>query len=164
MATQPCKCGFHNDPTHDCGCSPAQIQQYIARISGPLIDRVDIHIDVPAVKYRELIANDTSENSATIRERVAAARKVQQQRYANEKLFSNAQMGPRLIRKYCSIDDACQRLLEQAITKKGLTARAYDRILKVARTIVDLEASEKILSPHISEAIQYRSLDRNYWA
>jgi magnesium chelatase family protein len=164
MATQPCKCGFHNDPTHDCGCSPAQIQQYIARISGPLIDRVDIHIDVPAVKYQELIANDPSENSATIRQRVAAARKVQQQRYASEKLFSNAQMGPRLIRKYCAIDDACQRLLEQAMTKRGLSARAYDRILKVARTIADLEGREKIVSTNISEAIQYRSLDRNYWA
>ena len=163
-AMNPCKCGFHNDPTHDCGCSPAQIQQYIARISGPLIDRVDIHIDVPAVKYRELIANDPSENSATIRERVAAARKVQQQRYASEKLFSNAQMGPRLIRKYCAIDDACQRLLEQAMTKRGLSARAYDRILKVARTIADLEGREKIVSTNISEAIQYRSLDRNYWA
>ena len=92
MATQPCKCGFHNDPTHDCGCSPAQIQQYIARISGPLIDRVDIHIDVPAVKYRELIANDPSENSATIRERVAAARKVQQQRYA--RLSGSARIDP----------------------------------------------------------------------
>jgi magnesium chelatase family protein len=164
MVTQPCKCGFHNDPTHDCGCSPAQIQQDISRISGPLVDRTDIYIDVPAVKYRELIANDPSKNSATIRERVAAARKVQQQRYASEKLFSNAQMGPRLIRKYCAIDDACQRLLEQAITKPGLSARAYNRILKVARTIADLEGREKIFSTNISEVIQYRSLDRNYWA
>jgi hypothetical protein len=148
---------FCYDPTHECGSSPARIQQYISRISGSLANRIDIHIDVPAVKYRELIANDPSENSATICERVAAARKVQQQRYASEKLFSNAQMGPRLIRKYCLIDDASQRLLEQAITKRGLSARAYDRILKVARTIADLEGREKIVSTNISEAIQYRS-------
>ena len=164
MATQPCPCGHFNDPTHECHCTGPIIQRYVSRISGPLIDRIDIHIDVPAVQYKELAASENSDLSATIRERVARARRLQQDRFAAEKIFSNAQMTPRLIRKHCAIDDAAQRLLETAITKKGMSARAYDRILKVARTIADLEDSDNILSPHISEAIQYRSLDRNYWA
>lgn len=163
-AMNPCPCGHFNDTTRECHCTPPQIQRYISRVSGPLLDRIDIHIDVPAVKYKELSSSDSSECSAAIRGRVAAARKVQQQRFASEKIYSNAQMTPRLIRKYCHVDDACQRLLETAITKMGLSARAYDRILKVARTVADLQESEHIATPHISEAIQYRSLDRNYWA
>lgn len=164
LAMNSCPCGHFNDPTRECTCTPPLIQRYVSKISGPLLDRIDIHIDVPAVKYKELSSPDLSEGSAAIRERVAAARRVQIQRFSAERLFSNAQMTPRLIRKYCAIDDACQRLMETAITKKGLSARAYDRILKVARTVADLAASEHIIAPHISEAIQYRSLDRNYWA
>ena len=159
----PCPCGHFNDSTRECTCTPPLIQRYVSKISGPLLDRIDIHMDVPAVKYKELSSSDLSEGSAVIRERVAAARRIQLQRFSAERIFSNAQMTPRLIRKYCAIDDACQRLLETAITKKGLSTHAYDRILKVARTVAVLAASERIIAPHISEAIQYRSLDRNYW-
>jgi magnesium chelatase family protein len=163
-AMNPCPCGHFNDPTRECNCTPPQIQRYISRVSGPLLDRIDIHIDVPAVKYKELASKETTESSTAIRERVAYTRRVQQGRFEGEKIYSNAQMTPRLIRKYCVIEEACNRLLENAITKMGLSARAYDRILKVARTIADLEQCEHIAAPHISEAIQYRSLDRNYWA
>ncbi|MBZ5552134.1 MAG: YifB family Mg chelatase-like AAA ATPase [Acidobacteriia bacterium] len=163
-AMNPCPCGHFNDPTRECNCTPPQIQRYISRVSGPLLDRIDIHIDVPAVKYKDLASKETTESSAAIRERVACTRRIQQGRFGSEKIYSNAQMTPRLIRKYCVIDEACHRLLENAITKMGLSARAFDRILKVARTIADLEQCEHIGAPHISEAIQYRSLDRNYWA
>jgi magnesium chelatase family protein len=163
-AMNPCPCGFFNDPTRECKCSPMQIQRYVSRISGPLLDRIDIHIDVPAVRITELSNSMPGEPSGAIRERVIAARQVQLQRFKEEKIFSNAQMTPRLIRKYCSIDGKAKTLLENAITRLGLSARAYDRILKVSRTIADLEGCEAIDSHHLSEAIQYRSLDRTYWA
>ena len=163
-ATQPCACGFFNDPTRECKCTPLQIQRYVSKISGPLLDRIDIHIDVPAVKFKELASETPSESSAEIRERVVQARQVQQARFASEKLFSNAQMSPRLIRKHCAIDSTSKALLENAITRLGLSARAYDRILKVSRTLADLEGKGQIDSAHVSEAIQYRTLDRNYWA
>ncbi|HEY8225288.1 MAG TPA: YifB family Mg chelatase-like AAA ATPase [Pyrinomonadaceae bacterium] len=164
-AMNPCPCGFWNDPTRECRCSPIQIQRYVGRISGPLLDRIDIHIDVPAVKFREL-RGDThpdTDSSTTIRNRVIAARERQLKRLANEKIFSNAAMTPRMIRRYCRIDAASEQMLEQAMTRVGLSARAYDRILKVSRTIADLEGSDKIQSPHVSEAVGYRSLDRTYW-
>jgi magnesium chelatase family protein len=162
-ATQPCACGFFNDPTRECKCTPLQIQRYVSKISGPLLDRIDIHIDVPAVKFKELASETPSESSAAIRERVVLARRVQQERFAGEKLFSNAQMTPRLIRKHCVIDSTSKALLEKAITRLGLSARAYDRILKVSRTLADLEGKAQIETAHISEAIQYRTLDRTYW-
>jgi len=162
-ATQPCMCGFFNDPTRECKCTPMQIQRYVSKISGPLLDRIDIHIDVPAVKFKELASETPSESSAEIRQRVVRARQVQQERFAGEKLFSNAQMTPRLIRKHCRIDSSSKALLENAITRLGLSARAYDRILKVSRTLADLEGKEQIEASHVSEAIQYRTLDRNYW-
>ncbi|MFL6273950.1 MAG: YifB family Mg chelatase-like AAA ATPase [Blastocatellia bacterium] len=162
-AMNPCMCGFFNDPTRECKCTPLQIQRYVSKISGPLLDRIDIHIDVPAVKFKELASETPSESSAEIRERVVRARQIQQERFAGEKLFSNAQMSPRLIRKYCAIDSSSKGLLERAITMLGLSARAYDRILKVSRTLADLEGRELIESGHVSEAIQYRTLDRSYW-
>lgn len=162
-ATHPCPCGHFNDPMRECKCTPLQIQRYVSKISGPLIDRIDIHIDVPAVKFKELASETPSESSAEIRERVVRARQVQQQRFAGEKIFSNAQMSPRLIRKHCAIDSSSKALLENAITRLGLSARAYDRILKVSRTLADLEGREPIESAHVGEAIQYRTLDRNYW-
>jgi magnesium chelatase family protein len=162
-AMNPCACGFFNDPTRECKCTPLQIQRYVSKISGPLLDRIDIHIDVPAVKFKELASETPSESSAEIRERVVRARQIQQERFAGEKLFSNAQMSPRLIRKYCAIDSSSKGLLERAITMLGLSARAYDRILKVSRTLADLEGRELIESGHVSEAIQYRTLDRSYW-
>ena len=163
-AMNPCPCGFFNDPTRECKCTPLQIQRYVSKISGPLLDRIDIHIDVPAVKFKELASETPAESSAEIRTRVVAARAIQRERFSREKIFSNAQMPPRLIRKHCVIDASSKALLENAITRLGLSARAYDRILKVSRTLADLEGKESISAEHVSEAIQYRTLDRNYWA
>ncbi len=163
-AMNPCPCGYYGDPNHNCSCNPSQIQKYMSRISGPLLDRIDIHIEVPAVKFKELSGHPTGEPSATIRQRVNKARQVQLERFKNEKkIFCNAHMESKEIRKYCAIDEKSLELLRMAITKLGLSARAYDRILKVARTIADLEGNENIMPQHISEAIQYRSLDRNLW-
>jgi magnesium chelatase family protein len=164
-AMNPCPCGFWNDPTRECRCTPLQIQRYVGRISGPLLDRIDIHVDVPAVKFRELSGEPATdaESSAAIRERVMHARERQQKRLAGEKLFANAAMTPRMIRRYCRIDAESEHMLEQAMIRQGLSARAYDRILKVSRTIADLAGSEKIQSAHVSEAVGYRSLDRTYW-
>ncbi|MGH9407761.1 MAG: YifB family Mg chelatase-like AAA ATPase [Terriglobia bacterium] len=163
-AMNPCPCGFFNDPSRECTCTPPMIQRYVSKISGPLLDRIDIHIDMPAVKYRELRDDSGGDNSAAIRERVGKARDRQLARYEGEKIYCNAQMSPRQIRKYCDLPPDCERLLESAVNRLGLSARAHDRILKVARTIADLDGAASLASAHISEAIQYRSLDRNYWA
>ena len=164
-AMNPCPCGFWNDPTRECRCSPLQIQRYVGRISGPLLDRIDIHIDVPAVRFRELTGDPPpdSEDSSAIRQRVIKARERQSERLAAEGIFSNAAMTPRLIRRYCRIDTESETMLERAMTRLGLSARAYDRILKVSRTIADLEDSDEIKSAHVAEAVHYRSLDRTYW-
>ena len=160
-------CGFWNDPTRECRCTPLQIQRYVGRISGPLMDRIDIHIDVPAVRFKELIGNSSGpepESSASIRERVIRARTRQRERLKDEGIFSNAQMSPRLIRRYCRIDADCEQMLERAMTQLRLSARAYDRILKVSRTIADLDGADEIRPLHVAEAVGYRSLDRTYWA
>lgn len=165
-AMNPCPCGFWNDPTRECRCTPLQIQRYVGRISGPLLDRIDIHIDVPAVRFKELtgsIASPEPEDSASIRARVLKARARQRERFEGEGIFSNAQMTPRLIRRFCRIDAESERLLEGAMSRLGLSARAYDRILKTSRTITDLEGEEEIRAPHVAEAVGYRSLDRTYW-
>lgn len=144
--------------------SPREIQSYLGRISGPLLDRVDLHIEVPAVKFREMSAAQTGESSAHIRERVIAARKMQHVRFAGKpKVTCNARMGPRELKQHCELDEPTRDLLKHAMTEYNLSARAYDRILKVARTIADLRGAEKIGSDDISEAIQYRSLDRQLW-
>jgi magnesium chelatase family protein len=164
-AMNPCPCGFFGDPTRQCHCSPPQIQRYVSKISGPLIDRIDIHIEVPAVKYKELRSNGVTEDSSAVRERVLRARECQSRRYAGErKVFSNAQMPPKLIRKFCAITDDGEKMLENAVARMGLSARAHDRILKVARTIADLDGSQNVETRHLGEAIQYRTLDRSYWA
>ena len=163
-AMNPCPCGFFNDPTRDCHCTPGVIQRYVSKISGPLLDRIDIHIDVPAVKYRELRSEQSAESSEAIRGRVEHARATQLERFRDDGIYANAQMSTRLIRRHCPIDEASEKLLEAAITRMGLSARAHDRILKVARTIADLDGSAAIASRHIGEAVQYRSLDRTYWA
>ncbi|MBF6568274.1 MAG: YifB family Mg chelatase-like AAA ATPase [Candidatus Binataceae bacterium] len=160
-AMNPCPCGFYTDPQHECTCTPIAIQRYRSRISGPLLDRIDIHVEVPAVKYRELAGRASGENSAAIRARVDRARDLQLRRFRGAPLFSNAQMGARELREHCQIDTAGERMLELAINRLGLSARAYTRILKVARTIADLDGAEAIAAHHVSEAIQYRSLDRN---
>jgi magnesium chelatase family protein len=163
-AMNPCPCGNFGNPNQECTCSPQQIQKYVSKISGPLLDRIDIHIQVQAVKYKELSSKSESEPSTVIRERVVKARAKQQERFRGRKnLYSNADMQSKDIREFCKIDSASEELLKMAITKLGLSARAYDRILKVSRTIADLAGEENITSAHISEAIQYRSLDRNMW-
>ena len=159
----PHPCGFFNDPSRECTCTPPIIQRYVSKISGPLLDRIDIHIDMPAVRFQELRQDAGGELSEGIRERVVKARERQLERFQGEKIYCNAQMSSRQIRKYCNISAECERLLESAMSRLGLSARAHDRILKVARTIADLESIEDIATAHVSEAIQYRSLDRNYW-
>ncbi len=163
-AMNPCPCGYFTDPNKECTCSPPLIQRYMAKISGPLLDRIDIHIEVPAVKYKELTSDAKSENSISIRERVIEARKVQLNRFSGMKnIYCNGDMTTKEIRQFCSLDSAGSELLKMAMTKLGFSARAYDRILKVSRTIADLEHFENILPQHLSEAIQYRSLDRELW-
>ncbi len=159
-AMNPCPCGFYGDPTHECTCSPVAIQRYRSRVSGPLLDRIDIHIEVPGVRYKELTDRAMGEPSEGIRERVNRAREVQLRRFSGMSFFCNAQMGSRELHAHCQVEAAGERLLELAINRLGLSARAYTRILKVARTIADLDPAEHIDAHHISEAIQYRSLDR----
>jgi magnesium chelatase family protein len=154
----PCPCGFFGDSTRECRCTPGIIQRYLSKISGPLLDRIDIHIEVPAVPYKELRSNGASESSDQIRERVEQAQALQLGRG-----FLNSRMPVQLIRKQCALDDAGERTLEMAVRKMGLSARAHDRILKVARTIADLDQSATVSAKHLAEAVQYRSLDRNYW-
>jgi magnesium chelatase family protein len=164
-AMNPCPCGYFGDPTRECHCTPPMIQRYVSKISGPLLDRIDIQIEVPSVKYKELRAPAASEDSASIRARVMEARKRQQKRFTAEKnTYSNAQMAPKMIRKHCVISIDGEKLLENAVSRLGLSARAHDRILKVSRTIADMDGSESIEPKHLSEAIQYRTLDRSYWA
>ncbi len=160
-AMNPCPCGNYTDPDKECVCSSQQVRRYLSRISGPLLDRIDIHIDVPAVKVRDLSSSATGEPSVKIRERVESARQIQLRRFKEfDKLYCNARMDSKEIRRFCKLDDKGHDLLKMAITKLGLSARAYNRILKVSRTIADLECSEEIKPEFVSEAIQYRSLDR----
>lgn len=161
----PCPCGYYGSTSdsHSCTCNIGAIQRYRNRISGPLLDRIDIHVDVPAVEYKELSSLPTGEKSKSIQKRIDKCREIQLKRFAQTTIFSNSQMNAKQIRKYCQLDKAGRELLKMAMEKKGFSARAYDRILKVARTIADLDASELILPNHISEAIQYRNLDKKYW-
>ncbi len=160
----PCPCGNFGNPRKECVCSPAQIQRYLSKISGPLLDRIDIHVEVPAVDYRELSSKRAGEPSSVVRERALKARAIQADRFADRKdVYKNADMGSKDIRKFCQLDAASNQLLEMAVEKLGFSARAYDRILKTSRTIADLDGKDEIKSEHVSEAIQYRSLDRQYW-
>jgi len=160
-AMNPCPCGFFGDPQRPCMCTVPQIQRYKSRISGPLLDRIDIHIEVPAVKYKELSQESSGESSSDIRNRVIRARSVQGERFKKSKIYCNAQMTARFLKKHCQIGEDSKQLLEMAIDKLGLSARAYTRILKVSRTIADLAGEDSIQSSHIAETIQYRSLDRS---
>lgn len=159
-AMNPCACGFHGDPKHACSCSPRQIHQYRSKLSGPLMDRIDIHIEVPAVAYKDLIGEVHADSSEEIRRRVIAARAVQAHRFSRSKIYCNAQMGPRLIKQHCAINSEASQLLEAAVDRLGLSARALNRLLKIARTVSDLAGNASIDTHHIGEAIQYRSLDR----
>lgn len=161
----PCPCGYYNHPEKECVCASGIVQKYLNRISGPLLDRIDIHIEVVPVPFRELSEQRESEKSEVVRERVTNARQLQEDRYKDiPGIYSNAQMNSKLLRKYCRIDNAGQGLLKNAMEKLGLSARAYDRILKVSRTIADLDNTPAIEAHHLAEAIQYRSLDRENWA
>jgi magnesium chelatase family protein len=161
----PCPCGYYGDPLHHCVCSPGQIQRYMNRISGPLLDRIDIHCELQAVPFAKLSQMQPGESSAAIRERVVKARKIQEERYKDfDGIHCNAQMTERMIHQFAEPDAASMEMLRKAMERLKLSARAYNRILKVARTIADLEGSEQIKSNHIAEAIGYRSLDRGDWA
>jgi magnesium chelatase family protein len=162
-AANPCKCGNFLETSKQCNCSPRQIQQYMGKLSGPLLDRIDIHIEVASVKYKDLEGTGEEEKSGTIRERVNRARNIQLNRYKGLKIYSNSQLTPSLINKFCKLDETGKELLKNAFDKLGLSARAHNRILKVARTIADMEESEDIKPNHLAEAIQYRSLDRKFW-
>jgi len=161
----PCPCGYYNHPEKECVCAPGVVQKYLNKISGPLLDRIDIHIEVTPVPFSELSREQKAEKSNEIRERVMKARNLQKKRFEKyEGVYSNSQMNTKMLQTYCELDEACKTLLKNAMERLGLSARAYDRILKVSRTIADLDASETILPNHIAEAIQYRSLDRDSWA
>lgn len=163
-AMNPCPCGYYNHPEKPCTCPPGTVQKYLNKISGPLMDRIDLHVEVTPVPYKDLTEKRTGESSAEVRKRVIAARKIQEQRYAEfPTIHANAQMNSQLIQKYCDLDDACRNMLKNAMNKMGLSARAHDRILKVSRTIADLDGSENIQPGHLAEAINYRSLDRDNW-
>ena len=159
----PCNCGFFGVAGKNCQCSSHQIHKYISKISGPLLDRIDIHLDVPMLPPNDLLSNKTAESSQEIKARTTKARDIQKERLKSTSIFCNAQMSHRQIKHYCSITPESKELLSSAIKELGLSARAYDKILKVARTIADVEGQEEIRPEHIAEAIQYRSLDRHWW-
>lgn len=164
-AMNPCPCGFHNHPEKQCICHPGMVQKYVGRISGPLMDRIDLHIEVTPVDFNALSGSPTAEKSATIRQRVIAARGIQSERFTRmQRVYCNAQMNTKMAREVCEIDDAGKALLKTAMARLSLSARAYDRILKVSRTIADLAGSSRITTEHLAEAIQLRSLDRADWA
>jgi magnesium chelatase family protein len=162
-AMNPCPCGYYNDHVKACTCTPHMIHKYLQRISGPLLDRIDIHVEVPRLKQDELMSKTPGESSANIRERVRRAREVQQGRFSGSKAFCNAQMTSRQMKVHCKLDSDAEAMLKQAIEHLRLSARAFDRILKMSRTIADLDGAETIRIEHLAEAVQYRCLDRKYW-
>ena len=162
-AMNPCPCGHRGHPEKTCSCTPLDVKKYLSRLSGPLLDRIDLHIDVPPVAYRELASTSRAEASAQIQTRVNAARSLQQQRYTADGVFCNAHMLPKHVQAYCRLDTSGRQLMAAAMGRLGLSARGYERVLKVARTIADLAEAEAIAVEHVAEAIQYRSLDREVW-
>ncbi|MFC1752679.1 ATP-binding protein [Thermoproteota archaeon] len=159
----PCPCGFFTDPMRNCRCGSTKIEKYLSKISGPLLDRIDIHIDVPALKYKDISKAAAGELSCDIRERTKKARLIQEARFADDQIFFNAHMNHKKIKQYCTLEDGAEQLLAQAMEELRLSARAFDKIIKVSRTIADLDSKETIQPHHIAEAIQYRSLDRQLW-
>jgi magnesium chelatase family protein len=160
-AMNPCPCGYYTDPHKACRCNPGKVANYMGKISGPLLDRIDIHIELPAIRYKELTDTKETESSTVIKERVEKARHIQRKRFSDEGILYNARMNAKLIKKYCNLENEAKELLKMAMTELGLSARGYDKIIRVSRTIADLSGSEIILAEHISEAVQYRSLDKH---
>ncbi len=164
-ALNPCPCGYHGDPKRECRCAPLQVQRYRERISGPLLDRIDIHLEVGSVTYHEMAGKELGESSDAMRERVVQAREIQRERFGKKsKVRCNARMSSKLIKAHCELDGAGDGMMQMAMTELNLSARAYDRILKVSRTIADLAGSEQVQADHVAEAIQYRTLDRRMWS
>lgn len=159
----PCQCGYYGSEKKKCCCRPEQIKKYINRISGPLLDRIDIHVEVSTIKYHQLEEYKKAETSEEIKKRVNQAKKIQLERYHKYNIFSNSELTPKLIEKFCKLNNRSKKILETAFNQLGLSGRAYNRILKVARTIADLDRCKEIKEKHLAEAIQYRSLDRKYW-
>ena len=159
----PCPCGYYGSKDKECSCNTQIISKYMGKISGPLLDRIDIQIEVSPVKYQKLNDNESIETSEQIKKRVKRVRKIQIERYKNDGIYTNSELTPKLIEKYCILDEKSKKILQSAFDKLGLSARAYGRILKVARTIADLENKQNIEVNHIAEAIQYRNLDKKYW-
>ena len=163
-AMNPCPCGYFGHPTKSCTCSPTAVHRYLSRVSGPMLDRLDLHIEVPPVKFDELATDSRKEEtSAEIRARVSAARRRQQERYKAAGISCNARLTPALLEEYCPMTDPARGILKAAFERLGMSARSYDRLLKVARTVADLDGCDTIDTAHISQAIQFRSLDRKYW-
>jgi magnesium chelatase family protein len=160
----PCPCGYRNDPRRECHCTVPQIERYMAKISGPLLDRIDLHIEVPAVPFKELSGARDGTTSAVMRDHVMSARAIQEARFLQSKTRRNAQMSTREIRKHCQLTDAGMNLLRTSIQEQGLSARAHDKVLRVSRTIADLDGCAEILPEHVSEAVNYRMLDRQFWS
>jgi magnesium chelatase family protein len=159
----PCPCGYYGDPKRECRCSPNQIQKYQSKISGPLLDRIDLHVEVPAVQFEDMARKETAESSMHIRNRVMKARERQHQRFKKKDRI-NAYMGPKGIKVHCALNEECETFLKSAMSEMNFSARSYDRILKVSRTIADLENKPSIETHHLAEALQYRSLDRKLWS
>jgi magnesium chelatase family protein len=162
-ALNPCPCGYRNDPRRACHCSVPQIEKYMSKISGPLLDRIDIHLEVPAVPFQELSSHQTGTSSAVMRDQVLAARQMQVDRFRGLRVRYNAHLSSRQLRQFCPLDDECRYLLKSSVNEMGLSARAHDKVMRVARTIADLDVSESIQVPHIQEAVNYRLLDRQMW-
>ena len=162
-AMNPCPCGYLTSPKRPCRCTMGQIQKYHQKISGPILDRLDLHVELPAIEYQDLASHEPAEPSSEIRKRVLGARAIQTERFAKTPGKTNALMGPREIKTHCAIAEPAKRLLERAMKGLELSARGYHKILKIGRTIADLAGTEKIEEPHIAEAVQYRTLDRQWW-
>jgi magnesium chelatase family protein len=163
-ALNPCPCGYRTDPRRECNCTPPQIERYMSKISGPLLDRIDIHVEVPAAEFRELASTTPGTSSAQIRELVLSARRMQAARFHGLNILYNSQMSSRQLREFCKVDGACMELLKTSVNEMGLSARAHDKVLRVSRTIADLDGSPEIKLEHLSEAINYRQLDRQIWS
>ena len=163
VALNPCPCGYHNSKTHECNCSPYEIQRYLSRISHPLLDRIDIHLEVPEVNYKEISSERSGESSEVIRERVKAIREVQKDRFKDEIFKYNSEIPEKKLKKYCALDANSEKILELAFRKYGMSARTYNKILKIARTIADMDGCENIKEDHVLESIQYRTMDKKFW-